>query len=142
MATPAAAGASLLVRQYFTSTTKAFWLGMIRSINVVCVCPIDTMVLNIHMLWLYTLRDCDHILTHIILLFYLGACNPQYPSCRSFVPSGVLVKALMLNSGTAQTLYHGGGAKDVPLGKHNTHCQHVDSLFSYTLVLLYFLCMC
>ena len=27
MATPAAAGASLLVRQYFTSTTKAFWLG-------------------------------------------------------------------------------------------------------------------
>jgi len=67
------------------------------------------------------------------MVFYLGACNSQYPSCKSFVPSGVLVKALMLNSGTAQTLYHGGGAKDIPLGKHTAHSARHAMITVYIL---------
>lgn len=72
MATPSAAGASLLVRDYFSNPSSAFWTG---------------------------------------------ACNKNYPFCRSFVPSGVLIKAVLIGSGSTQTLFHGGGTKDVTLGE-------------------------
>jgi hypothetical protein len=71
MATPASAGAALLIRQYFMSTGSSFWAGV---------------------------------------------CNKEYAQCKPFTPSGVLVKALMIASGSTMSLYHGGGAKDVPLG--------------------------
>lgn len=71
MATPAAGGAALLFRGYFTSITDEFWTGV---------------------------------------------CNPAYAFCGSFAPSGMLIKALMIGSGSQMALYHGGGSKDVPLG--------------------------
>jgi hypothetical protein len=71
MATPAAAGATLLVRNYFMSSNTDFWTGV---------------------------------------------CRAGYRFCRAFTPSGVLVKALLINSGSAMTLYHGGGPADIPLG--------------------------
>lgn len=48
--------------------------------------------------------------------FWLAVCSPLYPSCASFTPSGVLIKALLLHSGSAMALYNGGGSDDVPLG--------------------------
>lgn len=90
MATPSAAGASLLVRDYFSSPSRAFWTG---------------------------------------------ACNPNYPFCRAFLPSGVLVKAVLINSGSPQTLFHGGGTKDVKLGEMCQFfiCCCVFAIFSETL---------
>lgn len=70
MATPSAAGASLLLRNYFMSADPNFWAGM---------------------------------------------CNPSYLFCGPFTPSGVLIKALLINSGSEMALYHGGGPSDIPL---------------------------
>jgi hypothetical protein len=65
MATPAAAGIGLLVRQYFMSPSSAFWAGH---------------------------------------------CNLANSFCRAFTPSGVLVKAVLLQSGSAMRMFDGGGA--------------------------------
>ena len=54
MASPAAAGAALLIREYFMDTSNKFWSGL---------------------------------------------CNSAYKYCKSFTPSGVLLKALILHSG-------------------------------------------
>jgi hypothetical protein len=35
--------------------------------------------------------------------FWIGVCNSNYESCKSFSPSGVLVKAVILHSGTGLT---------------------------------------
>jgi len=64
MATPAAAGIGLLVRQYFMSSSSAFWAGH---------------------------------------------CNLVNSFCRAFTPSGVLVKAVLLQSGSAMRMFDGGG---------------------------------
>jgi subtilisin family serine protease len=32
--------------------------------------------------------------------FWAKTCNKLYSSCRSFIPSGVLIKAIMLHSGS------------------------------------------
>jgi subtilisin family serine protease len=64
MATPAAAGIGLLVRQYFMSPSSAFWAGH---------------------------------------------CNLVNSFCRAFTPSGVLVKAVLLQSGSAMRMFDGGG---------------------------------
>lgn len=64
MATPAAAGIGLLVRQYFMSSSSAFWAGH---------------------------------------------CNLANSFCRAFTPSGVLVKAVLLQSGSAMRMFDGGG---------------------------------
>jgi hypothetical protein len=48
--------------------------------------------------------------------FWVGLCNPAYRYCKAFVPSGLLVKAVLINSGSAMVLYHGGGPADIPLG--------------------------
>lgn len=66
MATPAAAGIGLLVRQYFMSPSSAFWAGH---------------------------------------------CNLVNSFCRAFTPSGVLVKAVLLQSGSAMRMFDGGGTK-------------------------------
>jgi subtilisin family serine protease len=71
MASPSAAGAGALVRQYFADTDGKFWRAV---------------------------------------------CNPGHPSCKSFNPSGYLVKGILLHSGVSMTLFNGGGNKDVQLG--------------------------
>ena len=71
MATPAAAGAALLVRSYFMSSSSNFWPGM---------------------------------------------CNTAYSFCRTFTPSGVLVKAVLLHSGAQMSLFDGSGNSSTPLG--------------------------
>jgi hypothetical protein len=48
--------------------------------------------------------------------FWIGTCNPAYRYCKAFTPSGLLVKAVLINSGSAMVLYHGGGPADIPLG--------------------------
>lgn len=48
--------------------------------------------------------------------FWRAVCNHSYRSCTSIVPSGVLVKAILLHSGEPMTLFNGGGSYDVPLG--------------------------
>lgn len=60
MASPAAAGAALLVREYFMVSSSVFWSGQ---------------------------------------------CNSAYHTCHSFTPSGVLVKAILLHSGTRMVSY-------------------------------------
>lgn len=55
MSAPAAAGSALLVREYFSDTTKRFWTAV---------------------------------------------CNSAYRLCLPFTPSGVLVKAILLHSGS------------------------------------------
>jgi subtilisin family serine protease len=71
MASPSAAGAGALVRQYFADTDGQFWTAV---------------------------------------------CNPGHPSCKSFNPSGYLVKGILLHSGVSMALFNGGGNKDVELG--------------------------
>jgi len=71
MASPAAAGNALLVREYFEDPKGLFWTKVCRS---------------------------------------------SYRSCHSFSPSGVLVKTILLHSGAAMALYHGGGDYDIRLG--------------------------
>jgi hypothetical protein len=66
MATPAAAGIALLVRQYFMSSNSSFWTGR---------------------------------------------CNPADKFCGAFTPSGVLVKAILLHSGSAMSKFDGGGTE-------------------------------
>ena len=60
MASPAAAGAAALIRQYFMN--DKYWSAV---------------------------------------------CNPNYYECRAFPPTGVLMKALVLHSGTAMQLWNG-----------------------------------
>jgi hypothetical protein len=71
MASPSAAGAALLIRQYFMDPTAVFWKAV---------------------------------------------CNSQYASCRSFSPSGPLIKALLVHSGHKMALFDGGGSYNVILG--------------------------
>ena len=68
MASPAAAGAAALMRQYFMD--EKFWKSV---------------------------------------------CNPTYATCKVFPPSGVLLKALILHSGTSMDLWNGDREK-TPLG--------------------------
>lgn len=49
--------------------------------------------------------------------FWAASCNKAYRSCRSFAPTGVLLKTILAHSGTSMTLFHGGGQYDVPLGQ-------------------------
>lgn len=72
MATPAAAGAALLARDYFMTANTNFWAGV---------------------------------------------CKSGYRFCGPFTPSGVLIKALLVSSGSQMALYHGGGPDDIPLGE-------------------------
>lgn len=54
-------------------------------------------------------QDPDH-------KFWLAVCSSLHSACRqNFSPSGALLKALLLHSGSAMTLYNGGGSEDVPL---------------------------
>ena len=62
MATPSAAGAALLVRQYFTDATGVFWKKV---------------------------------------------CNKAYAFCKSFTASGVLIKAVLLHSGSPMKQFDG-----------------------------------
>ncbi len=78
MASPAAAGNALLVRQYFQDPNKKFWTAV---------------------------------------------CNSGYPFCRSFTPSGALVKAILVHSGVGMTLFNGGDQYDVPLGPPPDYMQ-------------------
>jgi len=48
--------------------------------------------------------------------FWRAVCNRNYRSCKSFTPSGPLIKALLLNSGSRMQLFAGGGQYDVKLG--------------------------
>jgi hypothetical protein len=61
MASPGAAGAAAMVRQYFTDSN-----------------------------------------------FWSKSCETGDPSCHSFVPSGVLIKTLMIHSGQSMSNYNGG----------------------------------
>jgi hypothetical protein len=63
MASPAAAGAALLIRQYFVDTYQQF---------------------------------------------NLAVCISWYKFCKSFEPSGVLVKAILLHAGNPMTVYDSG----------------------------------
>ena len=69
MASPAAAGLALLIRQYFIDSNSQF---------------------------------------------YLPVCLSSYKFCKSFSPSGVLIKAILLHSGQQMALWEGGGG--IPLG--------------------------
>lgn len=48
--------------------------------------------------------------------FWRAICNTNYRSCKSFNPSGVLVKAIAIHSGSRMTKFNGGGDYDVYLG--------------------------
>jgi hypothetical protein len=75
MATPAAAGAAALMRQYFQDREGKFW-------TLVCSPPSDVF-------------------------------------CAAFTPSGMLLKALLLHSGEAMSLYHDGRkGKDIALSRN------------------------
>lgn len=78
MATPAAAGIALLVRQYFMDPNSKFWTAV---------------------------------------------CNRSYRSCKSFSPSGPLVKAILVHSGRKMKLFDGGGSYDVLLGSPPDNIQ-------------------
>jgi hypothetical protein len=60
MASPSAAGAAALIREYFIDETFQFWAAL---------------------------------------------CNGAYSNCRSFAPSGVLLKAILLQSGSPMMQY-------------------------------------
>ena len=47
--------------------------------------------------------------------FWASLCNPQYPSCHAFLPSGVLMKAILLHSGEGMSKYTGGPQGDINL---------------------------
>lgn len=49
--------------------------------------------------------------------FWSGSCKSVYRSCRSFTPTGYLVKAIIIHSGVQMTLFNGGGEYDVQLKK-------------------------
>ena len=71
MATPAAAGNGILIRQYFMDPNGKFWRAV---------------------------------------------CNTAYRSCKSFTPSGPLIKGIAIHSGSRMTKLNGGGDYDVYLG--------------------------
>lgn len=48
--------------------------------------------------------------------FWRAVCNTAYRSCKSFIPSGPLIKAIGIHSGTRMTKFDGGGDYDVNLG--------------------------
>ena len=60
MASPSAAGAAALIRQYFMDPTSVYWSAV---------------------------------------------CNQAYNYCQSFEPSGVLIKTMLLHSGTPMQQY-------------------------------------
>lgn len=47
--------------------------------------------------------------------FWTRTCKFPYKFCKSFTPSGVLVKAALLHSGSKAQKFHGGGDNDVDL---------------------------
>jgi hypothetical protein len=48
--------------------------------------------------------------------FWRAVCNSAYRSCKGFVPSGTLVKAIAIHSGSKMSKFDGGGSQDVNLG--------------------------
>ena len=43
--------------------------------------------------------------------FWRAVCNTGYRSCKSFTPSGPLIKAIFTHSGKKMSLFDGGGAR-------------------------------
>jgi hypothetical protein len=48
--------------------------------------------------------------------FWSKSCEFGDPSCHSFVPSGVLIKTLMIHSGQSMSDYNGGSKGKIDLG--------------------------
>jgi hypothetical protein len=48
--------------------------------------------------------------------FWSKSCESGDPSCRTFVPSGVLIKTLMIHSGQSMSDYNGGSKGKIGLG--------------------------
>jgi hypothetical protein len=48
--------------------------------------------------------------------FWTAVCNHNYRSCHSFIPSGPLLKAILVHGGRKMKLFDGGGEFDVVLG--------------------------
>ena len=57
--------------------------------------------------------------------FWYNKCNRSYQLCKVFTPSGVLVKAMLLHSGSAMSLFNGqdGGKSDISLGSPPDNTQ-------------------
>lgn len=57
--------------------------------------------------------------------FWTSKCNSNYAFCKNFVPSGVLVKAVILHSGSQMQLYNGAiiGRGNVQLGQEPDNYQ-------------------
>lgn len=49
--------------------------------------------------------------------FWSGSCKSAYRSCRSFNPTGYLIKAVIIHSGVQMSLFNGGGEYDIQLKK-------------------------
>ncbi len=86
MATPAAAGTAILIRQYFMDQSNKFWTAI---------------------------------------------CNTGYRSCKSFIPSGPLIKAICIHSGNKMKMYNGGGSNSIPLGTPPDYMQGFGRLSLY-----------
>lgn len=48
--------------------------------------------------------------------FWSRLCEPGDPSCRSFTPSGVLIKTIIIHSGQRMNNYNGGSQGVIGLG--------------------------
>lgn len=55
--------------------------------------------------------------------FWRAICNINYRSCKSFIPSGPLIKAIFTHSGKKMSLFDGGGSYDVSLGAPPDYIQ-------------------
>jgi hypothetical protein len=66
--------------------------------------------------------------------FWTAVCCSSYRSCKSFNPTGYFIKAILIHSAVRMTLYNGGGAYDVPLGRPPDYMQGFGRVALYNVL--------
>jgi hypothetical protein len=68
--------------------------------------------------------------------FWASFCYSGDNFCRAFTPSGMLIKAILLHSGSNMALFRGGSQPDTALGNAPDFFQVLLSI-AYTLFILH-----
>lgn len=73
--------------------------------------------------------------------FWIKICESGDPSCRSFIPSGVLIKTIIIHSGNVMKQYNAGSKGTIDISAGTPDKYQVITIFIFTFFLIFSLCL-
>lgn len=61
--------------------------------------------------------------------FWIKMCESGDPSCRSFIPSGVLIKTIIIHSGNVMKQYNAGSKGTIDISSGTPDKYQVNKIF-------------